>query len=104
MIKNNIIRKGKDKDFNFGFLFTFDTEAFRYQEDDREIQKLAIWDIFDGENHYEGFDSNSLINKIICLAKETLRCSIFAHNIKYDLQVSGSVSYTHLTLPTKRIV
>ena len=88
-LKNNIIRKGKGKNFDFGFLFTFDTEAFRYQEDDKEIQKMAIWDIFDGENHYEGFDSNSLINKIISLAKETLRCSFFAHNIKYDLQISG---------------
>ena len=89
MIKNNIIRKGKGKNFDFGFLFIFDTEAYRYEEDDKEIQKLAIWDIYDGESHYEGFDSNSLINKIISLAQETLKCSFFAHNIKYDLQVSG---------------
>ena len=88
-LNNNIIRKGKGKNFKFGFLFTFDTEAYRYQEDDKEIQKLAIWDIYDGESHYEGFDSDSLIHKIISLAEETLRCSIFAHNIKYDLQVSG---------------
>ena len=89
MIKNNIIRKGKGKNFDFGFLFTFDTEAYRYQEVDKEVQKLAIWDIYDGENHYEGFDSDSLIKRITSLGKETLRCSIFAHNIKYDLQVSG---------------
>jgi len=88
-LRNNIIRRGKGKSFDFGFVFTFDTEAFRYQEKDKEIQKLAIWDIFDGENHYEGFDSGSLINKIISLAKETLKCSFFAHNLKYDLQVSG---------------
>jgi len=88
-LKNNIIRKGKGKNFDFGFIFTFDTEAFRYNQDDKEIQKLAIWDVYDGENHYEGFDSESLINKIIALAQESLKCSFFAHNIKYDLQVSG---------------
>jgi len=88
-LRNNIIRKGKGKNFDFRFIFTFDTEAFRYDQDDKEIQKLAIWDIYDGENHYEGFDSDSLINKIISLARETLKCSFFAHNLKYDLQVSG---------------
>jgi len=88
-LKNNIIRKGKGKNFDFGFIFTFDTEAFRYDQDDKEIQKMAIWDIYDGENHYEGFDSDSLINKIESLANETLKCSFFAHNIKYDLQISG---------------
>jgi len=88
-LRNNIIRKGKSKNFDFGFIFTFDTEAFRYDQDDKEIQKLAIWDIYDGGSHYEGFDSDSLINKIISLSKETLKCSFFAHNIKYDLQVSG---------------
>jgi len=88
-LRNNIIRKGKGKNFDFGFLFIFDTEAYRYNEGDKEIQKLAIWDIYDGELHYEGFDSESLINKIISLAKETLKCSFFAHNIRYDLQASG---------------
>ena len=88
-LRNNIIRKGKVKNFDFGFIFTFDTEAFRYEQHDKEIQKLAIWDIYDGESHYEGFDSDSLIGKIISLSKETLKCSFFAHNIKYDLQVSG---------------
>ena len=85
----NYIRGGFGKSFKFGYIFTFDSEAYKHTIEDKQIQTLAIWDIFDGENHYQGDNLSLLEKKIKEFAEETLYCTFFAHNIKYDLQVTG---------------
>lgn len=87
--KNFILRPAK-KSHDFGKIIAFDTEAKRFAIDkDTEEQILNNYTLYDGTSYLNGESYSELENHIHMLLKKYKAISIFAHNIKYDLQLSG---------------
>jgi hypothetical protein len=88
--QHNFIIRQTQGSHKFGRIIAFDTEANRKQiDDDTEIQTLHNYSLYDGEQYYTGNSYMELINHIWHLKNKYKQISIIAHNIKYDLQLSG---------------
>lgn len=78
--------------FKFNKLITFDCESYRYKQGNKEIQKLAIIDFYDGINHYQTTNINDVEQLINELKLKYQKITFVAHNISYDLVISGIFS------------
>jgi hypothetical protein len=70
-------------------IITFDTETFRIKQENSvkisEIQPLAYYSIYDGENYFNGTMKEEFIEHIRSLKNKYKHLLIFAHNLAYDL-------------------
>jgi len=87
----NVEINNKVKPLSIGKLYSFDTETFRYRENDNtERQELYIADFYDGIKHIQFFNITSLrafLEDLFRINQGII--TIIAHNFSFDIRISG---------------
>ena len=89
--KLDIIKAGHGRELDFGTLFAFDTEAYRYENRNGERQEFAIGDTFDGIRHWTFRRREDFVHWISSKMEKSI--TLVAHNLTYDIRISGLARY-----------
>lgn len=81
------------KDFQFFNIIAFDSESYRYDKGDYELQQFFNMDFYDGKKHYYSENLNDVVPIILMFKKKYKKITLFAHNIKYDIRILHLLDY-----------
>ena len=113
------------REIEYGTPVFFDTEAYKYDFTDKwkgiikakrydnikEVQKMSFYVLLDSSDmhYYYGRTYSKLMNDLYILFKKHGKLTMFAHNYKYDIVLSGLMDYIFVNkklfdMPLNRLI